>query len=147
MRVKNILPRLLDFWRLIKELFLFVFASIIFIIVAIVGVLYSAIKHLFFKLDYSLSRQLTPIVRSATLVTNSFANASAGELINDLLKIDKSEKIKYGKWYQAISAVTGLRYLFAKDSKFRRLLDKILGKNHCVDAVTEQDRFYYSYKK
>jgi len=147
MKIKNILPRLLDLWRLIKELILFVFASVIFIIVAIIGLFYSAIKHIFFKFDYSLSRQLTPIVRSATLITDAFANAGAGELLNDFSKIDKSEMIKYGKWYQTISAVTGLRYLFAKDNKFRRLLDKILGKNHCADAVTEQDRFYYSYKK
>jgi len=147
MKIKNILPRLLDLWRLIKELILFVFASVIFIIVAIVGVLYSAIKHLFFKFDYSLSRQLTPIVRSATLLTDAFANAGAGELLNDLLGIDESEKIRYGNWYQAISAVTGLRYLFAKDNKFRKLLDKLLGKNHCVDAITKQDRLYYSYKK
>jgi hypothetical protein len=90
---------------------------------------------------------LTPIVRSATLLTDGFANAGAGELLNDLLKIDESEKIRYAKWYQTISAVTGLRYLFAKDSKFRKLLDKVLGKNHCTDAVTEQDRFYYNYKK
>ncbi len=145
--MKNIIPRLLDLWRLIKELVLFVFASIIFIIVAIIGLLYSAIKHLLFKFDYSLSRQLTPIVRSVTLLTDALANASAGELLNDLSKIDKSEMIKYGKWYQTISAVTGLRYLFAKDSKFRKLLDKVLGKNHCTDAVTEQDRFYYNYKK
>jgi len=147
MKIKNILPRLLDLWRLIKELILFVFASIIFIIVAIIGILYSAIKHVFFKLDYSLSRQLTPIVRSVTLLTDALANASAGELLNDLLGIDESEKIRYGSWYQTISAVTGLRYLFVKDNKFRRLLDKLLGKNHCVDAITKQDRFYYSYKK
>jgi len=144
MRVKNMLPRILDFWRLIKELILFILASVIFIIVAIIGILYSVIKHAFFKLDYSLSRQLTPIVRSATLVTDAFANASAGELLNDLSKIDKLEDVKYGKWYQTISAVTGLRYLFAKDSKFRKLLDIVLGKNHCVNAITEQDRFYYS---
>jgi len=147
MKAKNILPRLLDFWRLIKEIVLFVFASVIFIIVAIIGVLYSAIKHAFFKLDYSLSRQLTPIVRSATLVTDGFANAGAGELLNDLLKIDESEKIRYAKWYQTISAVTGLRYLFVKDNKFRRLVDKILGKNHCVNAITEQDLFYHNSKK
>jgi hypothetical protein len=145
--MKNIIPRLLDLWRLIKELFLFVFASVIFIIVAIIGVLYSAIKHLFFKFDYSLSRQLTPIVRSATLLTDGFANAGAGELLNDLLKIDESEKIRYAKWYQTISAVTGLRYLFVKDNKFRRLVDKILGKNHCINAITEQDLFYHNSKK
>jgi len=147
MKIKNILPRLLDLWRLIKELILFVFASIIFIIVAIIGILYSVIKHAFFKFDYSLSRQLTPIVRSVTLLTDALANASAGELLNDLSGIDKSEMIKYGKWYQTISAVTGLRYLFAKDGKFRKLLDLFLGDDHCTDAVTEQDLFYYKNKK
>ena len=62
-------------------------------------------------------------------------------MLNDILKI--KGKVKYGKWYQTISAVTGLIKIYEKDTKLRRFLDKILGKNHCIDAITESDSFYY----
>ena len=64
-------------------------------------------------------------------------------MLNDILKV--KGKIKYGKWYNTISAITGLRLKFeSADNKFRKTLDKILGKNHCEEAITEEENFYYS---
>lgn len=138
-------PRLQDLYKLLTEVVIFFIGLFLFIPLIGIGLIYSVVKHLI-KMDFSLSKYLKPIVRSATLVTSGFANASAGELLNDLSKISKSEKIKYGKWYQTIPAVAGLRLMFVKDTNFRKILDKILGKNHCIDAVNESDRFYHNYK-
>lgn len=138
--------RLLDVGRLLAEITLFVFSTPFFIAFALIGVLYTFFKHLI-KRDYSLTKQLRPIVRSATLITDAFANASAGELLNDLNGIKPTEKIRYSKWYQTISEVAGLRFMFYNDSKFRNILDKFLGENHCTDAIREENKFYYYYKK
>ena len=56
----------------------------IFPLVFILGVLYSFFKHLFFKFDYSIYKQLLPIIRSITLASDGLANAGGGELLNDV---------------------------------------------------------------
>jgi len=138
---KYIIPRLKDLWKLLKEILLLIGSVPIFLSLAIIGVFYTLVKHLI-NMDYSLSRQLVPIVRSATLITDAFANAAAGELLNDINKVTH-HRIKYGKWYQTISAVTGLLHLYWKDLRFRKFLDTILGKNHCEKSITEPDKIYY----
>ena len=105
--------KLKEFLQLLVEIvLLLVGRCFIFPLVFIVGVFYSFIKHLFFKFDYSVSKQLTPIIRSITLASDGLANAGGGEMLNDVLKVKKEAKIKYGKWYQTISAVTGLRKVY-----------------------------------
>ena len=124
-----------------KLLIELVFACVgipVFVVLFVVGFFYTFFKHLF-SWDYSLSKQTLPLIRSVTLAFDGLANAGAGELLNDVYK----PIIKYGKWYQTISAVTGLNYENGKDSKLRVFLDKILGKNHCTDAITEMERDYY----
>ena len=113
---------------------------IVFILTFIVGIIYTIFKHVL-RLDYSISRQLTPMVKSIVLSLDGLANAGAGELMNDVLKIQGG--IRYGNWHQTISAVTGLIFIYEKDTKLRQILDKVLGANHCTDAITEQDNFYY----
>lgn len=76
-----------------------------------------------------------------SLVLDGFANSGAGELLNDVLEI--KGRIKYGKWYQTISATTGLIKIHEKDTWLRRFLDKVLGTNHCGEAITEEDKYYY----
>lgn len=128
---------------IIEVIFLIVGGLFLFPLIGVVGFIYSILKHLFIKFDYSISKQLIPIVRSITLASDGLACACSGELLNDVLKIKSG--INYGKWYHTISAVTGLRLVFEKnDNKFRKVLDKILGKNHCVDAITEEQKCYYS---
>jgi hypothetical protein len=63
--------------------------------------------------------------------------------LNDVLKV-KNEFAKYGKWYETISAVTGLIKQYEKDTWLRKFL-KILGKNHCEEAITEMQKYYYDY--
>ena len=113
---------------------------IVFILTFIVGIIYTIFKHIL-RLDYSISRQFTPMVKSIVLSLDGLANAGAGELMNDVLKIKGG--IRYGNWHQTISAVTGLIFIHEKDTKLREILDKVLGANHCTDAITEQDKFYY----
>lgn len=120
--------------------FILVVSSFVFPLVFIIGVLYTTGKHIY-KLDYSLSKQLVPIIKALTLTQDGLANSGGGEMLNDVFKI-KGE-IKYGRWDQTISAVTGLIYLKVKDTKLRRTLDKILGTNHCTDAITEEEKAYY----
>jgi hypothetical protein len=107
----------------------------IFIVTSIIGLVYTFGKHII-KLDYSLSKQLSPAVRSVTLAIDGIANALAGELMNDVYK----PIVKYGKWYQTISAVTGINYLKGYDTRLRKFLDKVLENNHCKDAVTEMEK-------
>ena len=127
----------------LKEILLLIVGGlIIFPLVSILGVFYTLIKHLIIKRDYSLSRQLNPVLRSFTLASDGLACASGGEMLNDALSI--KGKIKYGNWYQTISAVTGLIKIYEKDTWLRKLLDKVLEKNHCELAITEQEKFYYS---
>jgi len=138
-KIRNYLkPRLIDLYQLFKEIVIFIIGFVVFSILIQIGILYTLIKHLY-RRDYSLTRQLRPIIRSATLAYDGLANAASGELLNDLLK----PKIKYGKWHHTISAVTGINFLFGIDNKFRKLLDFVLGKNHCVDAVTDEMKCYY----
>ena len=95
-------------------------------------------------MDYSPDRQFTPLLRVINLLFDGLANAGAGELLNDVFKV-KNKHVKYGKWYETISAITGLLKEYEKDIWLRRFL-KILGKNHCEEAVTEMQQFYYKYK-
>ena len=129
-------------FKLFLEIIFMIIGIPIFIIVFIVGVLYTFGKHVK-NLDYSISRQFTPILRSINLVFDGLANAGAGELLNDVFKI-KNEFARYGKWYETISAVTGLVKQYEKDTWLRKFL-KILGKNHCEDAITEMQKYYYNY--
>lgn len=133
--------------KILKELVILIIGGIIFIIFGIIGIIYTLFKHIL-KWDYSINKQLVPIIRSITLLFDGFANAGAGELLNDILKVNCNSNIKYGKWYQTISAITGLRlYIDTSDNKFRRILDKILGKDHCTEAISVEDLFYYKNNK
>ena len=137
-----------EFLKLLLEIiFLIIGGMIIFPTVFIIGVIYSFIKHLFFKFDYSVSKQLTPIIRSITLASDGLANAGGGEILNDVLKVKLNAKIKYGKWYQTISAVTGLRKVYDNEDTWLRKFLEILGKNHCEEAITEEEHYYYNNKK
>jgi len=126
--------------QLLSQLVLLFIGGTIFLSTFIIGIFYTFIKHII-KLNYSFSKQLAPIIRNINLALDGLANAGGGEMINDILKVKGI--IRYGKWYQTISAVTGLRYFYVKDTKFRKVLDKILGKNHCVNAITNEDNLYY----
>ena len=126
--------------KLLIEIVLFILAIFIFPLLFAVGFVYTLAKHIW-QLDYSISKQLTPILRSVNLILDGLANAGAGELLNDVFKITGS--IRYGKWYQTISAVTGLLLLHVKDLKLRIFLDKVLGENHCVEAISLEDKFYH----
>ena len=128
-----------DTLTLLKALGLLIVGLIVFNFLLIVGVIYSFIKHVFVKRNYSLSRQFTPIIRAITLANDGVANAGAGELLNDTLK----PIIKYGKWYHTISADTGLNFKKGKDNRFRELLDCVLGKKHCVSSINEEQKVYY----
>lgn len=138
--MKNFFKALL---LLLIELILLVIGLPIFALVAIIGVVYTFIKHSI-KLDYSIEKQFTPIIRSANLAADGLANAGGGELLNDIFKV-KNEIIRYGKWYETISAITGLLKIYERDLWLRRFL-KILGKNHCEEAPTEMQLWYYEYK-
>lgn len=144
--MKNIFKnwKLKEFLLLLLEIVFFIVGGcIVFPIVFIIGVIYSFIKHLFFKFDYSVSKQFTPIIRSITLASDGLANAGCGELLNDVLKVKKEAKIKYGKWYQTISAVTGLRKVYDNEDSWLRRFLNVLDKNHCEEAITEEEHFYY----
>ena len=65
------------------------------------------------------------------------------EILNDVLKVKKEAKIKYGKWYQTISAVTGLRKVYDNEDSWLRRFLNVLDKNHCEEAITEEEHFYY----
>jgi hypothetical protein len=136
--MKNILLLLLEI------VFFVVGGLVVFPLLFVVGVIYSFVKHVFFKFDYSISKQLTPILRSMTLVSDGLACAGAGELLNDFYKIPKDCIVRYGKWYQTISAVTGILKVYVnRDLPLRKSL-KILGKNHCEEAITPQEHVYYN---
>jgi hypothetical protein len=127
----------------IIALLIMIISFIIFPLLFVMGISYTFGKHIW-DLDYSVSRQLQPIVRSISLSLDGLACAGSGELLNDILKITGS--IKYGKWYQSISAVTGLIYIYEKDTWLRRFLDKafrIFEKDHCIKSISDQDKYYY----
>ena len=128
--------------KLFLEIFFMIIGIPIFSLLFVVGVLYTFVKHVK-NWDYSISRQFTPILRSINLVFDGLANAGAGELLNDVFKI-KNKFVRYGKWYETISAVTGLIKQYEKDTWLRKFL-KILGKNHCEEAITEMQKYYYNY--
>lgn len=134
------------FGLLLLELIFLLVGVPVFLVVAVLGVVYTTIKHLCL-MDYSMKKQFLPILRSLILAVDGFANASAGEILNDTLKVPKISQIKYGKWYQTISAVTGILKVYGdKDTWLRKFL-KILGKNHCEDAITEMEHYYYKQKE
>lgn len=131
------------FLKLILEIIFLIIGTPIFCLVAVLGFCYTLLKHLI-KFDYSISKQLTPILRSVNLINDCFANAAGGEMLNDIFKV-KNEIVRFGKWYETISAVTGLLKIYEKDIWLRRFL-KILGKNHCEEAPTEMQLVYYKTK-
>lgn len=129
---------------LIIEIFIMVLSFCFFPFVFVIGFIYTLVKHIWYW-DYSLKKQLQPIVRSISLVNDGLACAGGGEMLNDALKIKGN--IKYGKWNQSISGVTGLILIYSKqDTWLRKSLDKlfrVFEKDHCVSAISEQDNFYY----
>lgn len=129
--------------ELLKQVGLLIAGGLVFSALFIIGLLYTTGKH-FYKLDYSISKQFAPIVRSITLLFDGLANAGAGELLNDVFKI--AGLIKFGKWYQTISAVTGLLFIYVKEIPLFGFLNKTLGSGHCVKAITEADLLYYNAK-
>ena len=129
--------------KLFKEVIILIVGGIIFISFSLVGIAYTFFKHII-KFNYSLSKQLAPVIRSITLSLDGLANACSGELLNDVIEVDSD--VEYGKWYQTISAITGLIYLYKKDTKLRVVLDKLLGKNHCKESISDSDDFYYKQK-
>ncbi|TXI87151.1 MAG: hypothetical protein E6Q36_07935 [Chryseobacterium sp.] len=129
-------------FKLLLEILFMVIGIPIFLTLFVIGIIYTFIKHVL-KWDYSISRQFTPILRSINLVFDGLDNAGTGELLNDALKI-KNNYARYGKWYETISAVTGLVKLYEKDTWLRKFL-KILGKNHCEEAITEMQSYYYNH--
>jgi hypothetical protein len=130
------------FFNLLLEILFMVIGIPIFITLFIIGFFYTLGKHVI-KWDYNISRQFIPILRSINLVFDGLANAGAGELLNDALKI-KNDFARYGKWYETISAITGLVKMYEKDTWLRKFL-KVLGKNHCEEAITEMQTFYYNH--
>jgi hypothetical protein len=133
-----------DTFLVIAEIIIGILMCMLFMVISIIGFFYTLIKHLLLK-DYSAKRQFKPIMRSFTLVNDCFANASAGELLNDVLDVRENE-IPYGSFQQTISSVTGLRFMFnQRDSKLRKALNKI-DKDHCDNAPSAMELFYYKYK-
>ncbi|MHA1401536.1 MAG: hypothetical protein ACTSQE_14395 [Candidatus Heimdallarchaeaceae archaeon] len=133
-----------------KTLILSILSWAIFPIVFVIGFIYSTLKHII-KLDYSLKKQFYPIVMAMALIRDGMANAGAGELFNDTVLKRKKDKslykgsYKYGKWYDTISAVTGVDEKRGKINGFGKfftaLLSFTLGKNHSIESIKE-DRIY-----
>ncbi len=126
-----------------KSILLLIAGVLVFTPLFIVGVVYTFLKHLV-KFDYSINKQFLPLINSITLIFDGLSNAGAGELLNDTLKI--KGKIKYGNWNETISAITGLISIFEKKTKMFYLLNNVLGKNHCIDAITPEQKCYHNYK-
>lgn len=72
------------------------------------------------------------------------ANAAAGELFNDATK---AKSYKYGNWNETISGVTGSLQRNGEDTKLRKILDKVLGVNHCIDAIVGRNIVFKNLKK
>lgn len=129
---------------LLLEIALLIIGFFVFGIVSILGVIYTFLKHSI-KLDYSIRKQLVPIVRSINLAQDGVANAAGGEMLNDVLKIPEGN-VRYGSWYETISSIAGLVFIYIKDTWFRRFLDKtfsIFEKDHCTNAITKMQEHYY----
>ena len=143
----KILIRLIDLWRLIIEIVTLIVGGAFFLFVAVVGLLYTFVKHALIRFDYSLSRQLRPIIRSLTLALDGFSNASAGELLNDWLR----PSVAFGKWYYTISATFGLNKLLGQDLRPRKWIDRFFRlfgqKNHCERAVTPEQIVFWAVKR
>ncbi len=130
-----------DLWHITKELLLLVASILIFVPMSIVGFIYTFIKHLV-KWNYSFRKQLSPIIRNITLAVDGFGNSASGELLNDLTK----PIVKYGKWYQTISAVSGINQYKNHDTRLRALTDVVLGHLHCKESVQDNDKCLYKIK-
>lgn len=139
--------RLSDAWLIISEILVFLLGfSLVFPAIAIVGFTYSFVKHALFNFDYSAKKHLKPVIRVLTLLSDGGANAIGGEMLNDILKVKEGE-IHHGKWYQTISSVQGLRYMFnGRNSLLREMLNR-LEKNHCEKAPTDMEIFYFANKE
>lgn len=133
--------------RLVKELLLLLLAIPVFLIPAVIGVIYTFIKHVR-RWDYNINKQLAPIVRSLSLSLDGFANAAAGELLNDLIVEDNTNH-RYGKWNETISAVTG--WNAKKDTlskfgkRFREFVDRafnLMGEkgSHVINAIKDPNK-------
>lgn len=141
---KHLGNHLLGLLYLLLEILLLIVGFLVFTTLSILGICYTFGKHVI-KRDYSVRRQLVPIVRSLNLAQDGVANAAAGELLNDALKIPEG-MVRYGAWYETISAMSGLLFQYVKDTWLRRFLDKafsIFEKNHCTNAITDMQEFYY----
>ena len=137
---------LIDTLLVIAEIIGGIIICFVFFLISIIGFFYTLIKHLI-KLDYSAKQQFKPIMRAFTLVNDCFANASGGEMLNDIEKVRDGE-IRFGNWYETISAIYGLRFMFNnRDSEInlRGFLNKI-EKDHCEKAPVEMQLFYYKNK-
>lgn len=142
--MKKLISWLLDTFLVIAEIIIGLILCLLFLMLSIIGFIYTLIKHLL-KRDYSAKRQFKPIMRSFTLVNDCFANASAGELLNDVLKVKEGE-IPYGSFQQTISSVTGLRFVFdERDTKLRKFLNRF-EKDHCEKSPSEMELVYYKLK-
>ena len=71
--------------KLLMEIIFMIIGIPIFLLLFIVGILYTFVKHVK-NWDYSISRQFTPILRSINLVFDGLANA---ELANFLMTFSK----------------------------------------------------------
>lgn len=130
----------------LKEVLTAIVGVSVFIVIAVLGFVWTFVKHFFIKWDYSAKKHFKPLVRVITLTSDCAANGCGGEMLNDLSKA-KDGEIKYGNWYQTISSVTGLRWIFNnRTSALRRFLNKYLEKDHCELAPTEMELFYYKNK-
>ena len=130
---------LLGIEQLLTAICMVILATIVFPTLSVLGIMYSFIKHIIL-LDYSFSKQLVPVFQTIYRSLDGFACATAGELLNDTLEI--KGRIKYGSWSDTISAITGLIRIYEKDTWLRRFLT-ILGKNHCEDAITKEEKYYW----
>ena len=139
-----------DFLRLIITLLVFCIGVPVFIFIGCVGIIYTFIKHLFYTQDYSSSKQLNPIFHAITLLTDGFANSSAGELFNDITSIKSKANIKYGNYWETISAISGLRKRIGKDNIVRKVVDFAFSPfetNHCEKAIKPEQKAYYLNQK
>ena len=127
----------------ILTIILLIAGVLVFTPLFVVGVIYTFLKHLV-KFDYSINKQFLPLLNSITLLFDGMANAGAGELLNDSLSI--KGKIKYGNWNETISAITGLISIYEKKTKMFYFLNKVLGNNHCVGAISTEQKYYYNLK-
>jgi len=124
----------------------YILGTLIFILLSIVGVFYTLIKHLV-KGDYSFKKQFLPIFKNLALVFDGFANATAGELLTDMLLKHRKDgdvyhnAVKYSKYFHTISAITGVNKkkgtLEKIGKRFNAMLDFFLGANHSINAINE----------